>query len=104
MQAGPPNALAPLNIGGKPLPPASKAVRSLILIQLANNPFPGTRSQRELKPAAPGLASRCRVGARKLARSVTVILSVLLGMPPEIRSEGQDGLGPASIPVWQGAY
>src|SRR5205085_3863165 len=97
-QAGPPNALTPLNIGGMPLGPAIRAVRSLIAIMFMNRPRPGTRSQRELKAGLPGLVSSRRVGARKLVRSVIVTLSVLFGMPADTKSDGQEGLGLGVVP------
>src|SRR5438128_618599 len=77
------------------------AVRSLMLIMFANRPRPGTRSQRWLKLGFPGDVSSRRVGAMKLVRSVIVILSVLLGMPPETKSDGQDGLGLGVAPTLQ---
>src|SRR2546421_7946549 len=82
-----PKILAPLYIGGKPVVPAIRAVMSLMLMNVGKMPFPGTRSQRELKLAPPGFVPIRRTGATKLARSW---MSSLFALRPELKmSEGQ---------------
>jgi len=79
-------ARVPPNIGGNPVGPASKAIRSSIVIHSIPMAGPGFTSHLGLKLASPGLVPRRRTGAMNEVRSEMVIRFRVFGTCPTTMS------------------